>query len=126
MSERKERQRDVFCGIELEVVAHICDIGAEIGVREHHPLGLASGPGGVDDGGELAGQNLRRAQAIRRDVRRARASNECLVTETLAGNFSVAVGKDDLFQFGKLLANVEQLPQLRRADNEDDLSSAML
>src|SRR5713226_3922347 len=107
VGERKERKRNVLGGIETEVVADVGDIGAKVGVREHDALGLAGGAGGVDERSELAGKNLGSAQAVRGDIRRARADDESFVAETFAGDALAAVGDDNLLEFGKAGADGE-------------------
>ena len=79
----------------------------------------------VDERGELARKNLRRAHSVRGDVCSAGAGDECFVTETFAGNFGATVGDDDLFELGKAGAGGEQLLQLGRANDEDDLGTAV-
>jgi hypothetical protein len=125
VGERKEGERDVLGGIETKIVADVVDVGAKVGVREHDALRLASGTGSVDKRGELAGENLGGAHAIGRDIRRTRAGDECFVAKTFGGNVRFDIGDNDLFEFRKLLANVEKLPQLRWTNDEDDLGSAM-
>src|SRR2546429_7651577 len=126
VSERKERERDIFGGIELEVVADVGDVGAEVSVREHHALGLAGGAGGVDERSELTWKNLGSTHSVRGDVRRARAGDEGFVTETFAGYVRATIGDNKLFEPGKIGAYGEQLLQLGHANDEDDLGTAML
>src|SRR6267143_1625319 len=126
VSERKERERDIFRRIELEVVADVGDVGAEIRVGEHHALGLAGGAGGVDERSELARKNLRSAHTVRGDVRRARAGDEGFVTETFAGNAGTTIGDNNLFELRKIGTDGEKLLQLGHANDEDDLGAAML
>ena len=49
------------------------------------PFGLTGGAGGVDDGGELAGQDLRGAHAIGGDFGAAGRGNQRFVAKTLGG-----------------------------------------
>src|SRR5439155_21678374 len=85
VSKRKERERDIFGGIELEVVADVGDVGAEVSVREHHALGLAGGAGGVDERSDVTWKNLGSTHWVRGDVRRGRAGDEGFVAETVVG-----------------------------------------
>jgi len=94
-------------------------------VREHHALGFAGGAGGVDERSELAGKNLRSAHTVRGDVRRARAGDEGFVTETFAGNVGTTIGDNNLFELRKIGTDGEELLQLGRANDEDDLGAAM-
>src|SRR5713226_4509179 len=125
VGERKERERDVLCGIEAEIVANIGDVGAKIRVREHDALGLAGGAGSVDERSELARQNLRGPQTVGGDIRCARAGNKSFVAEAIAGDFRATVGDNDLLHLGKAGADGEKLLQLGRADYEDDLGAAV-
>ena len=75
MGEWKKGKRDVFGGIETEIVADVVDVGAKITMREHNALGLAGGAGRVDEGSELAGKNLGSAQTVGGNVRRARGGD---------------------------------------------------
>ena len=94
-------------------------------MREHHALGFAGGAGGVDERSELAGKNLRSAHTVRGDVRRARAGDEGFVTETFAGNVGTTIGDNNLFELRKIGTDGEELLQLGRANDEDDLGAAM-
>ncbi len=94
-------------------------------MREHDALGFAGGAGSVDEGGELARKNLRNAHAVGGDVRRARAGNKCFVAQTFAGNVGTTVRDNNLLQLGKIGAGGEQLLQLGRAHDEDDLGAAV-
>ncbi len=59
VGEREERERAVEAGIHVGGDARIGDVGADVGVREHHTFGLTGGPGGVDgQSSELAGEEL--------------------------------------------------------------------
>src|SRR5208337_3605441 len=58
VGEREKGDPQIRVRLEDEVTARIGDVGAEIRVRQHDALGLAGGAGGVDDGSELAGENL--------------------------------------------------------------------
>jgi len=122
VSEWKERDRDVFGRIELEVLADVGDIGAEIRVREHDALGLASCAGGVDERSKLARKNLRSAHTVRRDVRRACAGDKGFVAETFAGNVGTAVGDNNLFELRKIGTDGEKLLQLGHANDETTLA----
>ncbi len=75
---------------------------------EHDALGFAGSAGGVDERSELARENLRSAQAVRGNVRGARASDEGFVAETFAGNIGATVGNNNLFQLGKAGADGEK------------------
>src|SRR6266581_5047579 len=125
VGERKERERDVLGGVEAEVVANVGDVGAKIAVREHHAFRLAGGAGSVDERSELAGKNLRSARTVGGNVRCARAGDKSFVAEAIAGDIGATVGDNNLLQLGKAGADSEKLLQLGRADNEDDLGSAV-
>ena len=105
MGKGQERKRDIFGGVEAEIVAHVGHVGTKVGVREHHALRLAGGAGGVDEGGKLAGQNLRSAQAVGRNLRGSSAGNECFVAQAFAGKIRAGVGHDNVLEFGKMGAH---------------------
>src|SRR5947207_1269836 len=98
VSKRKKGKRDVFGGIEAEIMAHVVDVRAKIAVREHDALGLAGGTGGVDEGGELAGKNLGSAQTVGGNVRGVCCSDESFVAETFRGRngFPAAIAANHL------------------------------
>ena len=95
-------------------------------MREHHALGLAGGAGGVDDGGELAGENLRGAHAIRGDFGAARGGDQRFVAKALGGYVGAAVGDDDVIEFGEARAAGEELFQLRRAADDDNFRAGVI
>ena len=125
MGKGQERKRDIFGGVEAEIVAHVGHVGTKVGVREHHALRLAGGAGGVDEGGKLAGQNLRSAQAVGRNLRGSSAGNECFVAQAFAGKIRAGVGHDNVLEFGKMGAHGKQLLELRFARNENYSRAAM-
>src|SRR5260370_17502597 len=101
VGEREEREGNVNRRIKMKVLGEIGDVGAKVGVREHHALGFAGGAGSVYKRGELAGKNLGSAQAISGNVRGARPGDERFVTETIAGGFGATFGANIVFGFGK-------------------------
>ena len=114
-----------FGGIEAEVVAHVVDVGAKIGVREHHAFRLAGRAGSVDDGSELAGENLRDAQAVAGNVRGTGSRNKRVVAEAFAGKVRARVGSDDVFEFRKIGANGKKFFERRFAGDENHFGAAM-
>ena len=62
VAQREERQRDVLLG-QLQDVGAGLDVRGEVGVRQHHALGLARRAGRVDDRRELVGPHRARAVA---------------------------------------------------------------
>jgi len=125
MGEWKKGERDVFGGIEAEIMADVVDVRAEVAMREHNALRLAGGAGGVDEGSELAGKNLGSAQTVRGNVCRACCGDERFVAETFGGDVRATVGDDNLFKLREAGADVEKPMQLRRANCENDFRAAM-
>ena len=94
-------------------------------MRQHDALGLARRAGGVDDGGELAGEDLRGAQAVGGDVGAASGGNQCFVAETFAGRSAPPSARTICSQLRELRAKRQKLLHLRSASGEHDLCAAM-
>ncbi len=95
-------------------------------MREHHTLWLAGCAGGVDDGSELTGQDLRRSHAIRGNLRTSSGSDESFVAEALGRRFGGAIGDDDVFQLREARANGEELLQLFGTGDENDFGARVI
>src|ERR1700681_1743755 len=80
VGQRQEGDGDVILRLEFHVGAGVRDIRTKVRVRQHDAFGLARRAGGVDDRGELAGQDLRDAHSVGCDVSAASGSNQSLIT----------------------------------------------
>src|SRR4029077_15899407 len=98
VGERKERERDVGGRLEIEGGAGVGHVGGKIVVGEHDALGFARGAGGIDDGAELPGEDLRGAQTIGGDFRRTGGSDQRFVAQEIGGNVVFDAGDDHLLE----------------------------
>src|SRR5260370_14382115 len=105
VGEREERESDVYLRVKMKILAEIGDVGAKVGVREHHALGFARGAGSVDKRGELAGKNLRGAHPVRGNVRATGAGDKGFVTETIAGERGATIDRHNVIEFRAAGAN---------------------
>src|SRR5208282_256125 len=125
VGEWKEGNGHVILRFEFHVGAGVRDVRTKICVRQHDALGFAGRAGGVDDGGQLAGKDLRRAHAVGRDIGATCGGDQCFVTEVIRWQVGAAIGEDDLLQLWKLCANSLQLVHLRGTRGEDKFCAAM-
>jgi hypothetical protein len=125
VGERQKRKRNVHFGLETEIVAYVGDVGAKVGVREHDALGFARCAGSVDDGSELARENLRSTLTVSGNVRGTGSPDECFVAKKFAGEFYAPVSHNDLLKFRKIAANGENSLELCLAGNKENFSPAM-
>ena len=95
-------------------------------MREHHAFGLAGGAGSVNDGSELARKDLRSAHAIGGDFRAARRGDQGFVAKAFGGYVVSGVGNDDVFEFREARPACQELLQLGRATNDDNLRARMI
>ena len=93
---------------------------------EHHALGLAGRAGSVDDGGELAGEDLRGAHAVGGDLCASRGGDQRFVAKALGGDFCAGVGNDDVFKLRKAGAAGQEFLQLRCAAHDDDFRAGVI
>src|SRR5260221_7117500 len=126
VGEGEKRDGDIFVGAEIEFVTGIRDVGAEIGVGEHDALGLTGGAGGIDEGGELAGQDFGGAETIGGDFGRAGGGDQCFVAEEIDGEIITRAGDDDLLDFFQRIADGEKFLKLLMAGDEDYLGAAVI
>src|SRR5262249_43428586 len=115
MRKRQKRKRNIFRGIQVEIVPHVCHVRAKVRVREHHAFWLPGRARSVDERSKLAGQNLRSAQTVGGNVRGAGGRNERFKAQTFGGDVFARVGHDNVFEFGETAAHGEQLLELRSA-----------
>ncbi len=113
-------------GMKDDVLAGIGDVGTEVGVREHDAFGLAGGAGSVNDGGELRGNDVGYALAVRGDVRGAGSGEEGFVAKEFFGEGVAGSGNNDVLDVSELLADLEKFSELREASDEDNLRAAMI
>jgi hypothetical protein len=94
-------------------------------VREHHAFGLAGGAGGVDDGAQLAGEDLRSTHAVGGYFGAARGSDQRFVAQAIRGYVFSGVSDDDVLQLRQLRATGQELFQLVRAGHDDHTRTGM-
>ena len=126
MRKRQKRQRHIFRGIEMKNLPHVRDVRAKVRMREHHAFGFAGGAGGVNDGRQLARQDLRSALPVGGNILFATAGDERFVAEAFARNVGATIRDNDILQFGQIAAHGEQLVELRLACHECHLGAAVL
>ena len=126
MRQWQERDGNIIFGIEFHVGAGVRDVRAKVRVRQHHAFRLARGSGSVNDGRELAGQDLRNAHSISRDICAAGSGDQCFIAQTIRWQIGAAIREYNLFQFWKLSANGLKLVHLRRASCKNNLRAAVV
>src|SRR5579859_747649 len=126
VGEREKRDGEIGAGAEIEFVAGVGDIGAEIGVGEHDALGLTGCTGGIDERGQLAGENLGGAEAVGRDFRGAGGGDQRFVAEEVGGEIVAGACDDHLLNLFQGVADREEFLQLFGASDEEDLGATVV
>jgi len=97
--EGEKRDGNILSGAEIEFVAGVGDVRAEIRVSEHDALWLTRGAGGVNERSELAGKDFGGAEAVGSDFGGAGGGDQSFVAKEIDREIIAGAGNDDLLDF---------------------------
>ena len=95
-------------------------------MREHDALGFTGCPRGVDDGGELAGKNLRGADAVSRDIGVASGPQQRVIQKAFGRHIRTAFRNNNMLDSFEAVAIFQEALGLHCASGENDAGLRMV